>query len=205
MVNIDCFPEDGSILRTPGIDQNDVSQDNTQALERFLGDVQRRALRMAEIATGNRDEALDIVQDAMFKLVQNYGARSQQDWGPLFQRILQSKIKDWYRRSTVRNRLRVWFGRKDDADEHEDEIGTWADNHTPGPEHRLQTEHTLAHLEQALGELPLRQQQVFLLRIWEGLDVAQTALAMGCSQGSVKTHYSRAVHRLRETLGEHWP
>ena len=85
---------------------------------------------MAEIATGSRDDALDIVQDAMCKLVQNYAARDEAEWGPLFQRILQSKIRDWYRRSKVRNQLRVWFGRKDEAENEADAVGALPDNVT---------------------------------------------------------------------------
>ncbi len=202
MARVACV---GLTLEASDIGRTEVTQDNTQALERFLGEVQKRAFRMAEIATGNREDALDIVQDAMCKLVQNYAVRDESEWGPLFQRILQSKIRDWYRRSKVRNRLRVWFGRKDEAEDEADAVGALADSHAPSLEQKVQSGQAMACLEQALGELPLRQQQVCMLRIWEGMDVAQTAQAMGCSQGSVKTHYSRAVHKLRELLGEHWP
>ena len=162
---------------------------------------------MAEFATRNRDDALDVVQDAMLSLVRSYADRPEQDWPPLFQRILQSRIRDWYRRSRVRNRFRVWLqrGQGEEAGALPDPIQQAPDNRSPGTLQSLMQQDAMERLQQALHTLPVRQQQVFLLRTWEGLDVAQTAFAMGCSEGSVKTHYSRAVHRLREMLEAHKP
>ncbi len=165
--------------------------------------MERRAFRIAEIATGNREDALDILQDAMYKLVQKYAARDPQEWGPLFQTILQSKINDWYRRNAVRNRFRVWFNFGDD-DGDADPVQGLEDVNARQPEEKIHAEKSIDELEAALKKLPKRQFQAFVLRMWEGLDVAQTAQAMKCSEGSVKTHYSRAVHALREELGEHW-
>jgi RNA polymerase sigma-70 factor (ECF subfamily) len=174
-------------------------------MDRFLAGVERRALRMAELAVGNRDDALDLVQDAMIALVKNYSTRPEADWAPLFHRILQSRIRDFYRRSKVRNRLFAWLGRANDADEDGDPIAEFADPKDARPEHTLAGRAAIEQLESALQELPLRQQQAFLLRSWEGLDTTATAQAMRCSEGSVKTHYSRALARLRERLQEHWP
>lgn len=174
--------------------------DTAQELEQFLAGVERRAFRMAQLATGNTDDALDLVQDAMFKLARQYAVRAPQEWGPLFYQILQSGIRDAYRRSRVRNRWRVWFN-LDDAED--DPLLNLPDTDSPGPEQRIVNGQAMNALEIALKRLPLRQQQVFLLRVWEGLDTAQTARAMGCTQGSVKTHYSRAVHTLRTLMEEH--
>jgi RNA polymerase sigma-70 factor (ECF subfamily) len=162
---------------------------------------------MAEFATGNRDDALDVVQDAMLALVRSYAHRPEQDWPPLFHRILQSRIRDWYRRSRVRNRFRVWLerGKAEKGDALPDPVQQAPDSRGPDTLGRVMQEDALMRLQQALQTLPLRQQQVFLLRAWEGLSVTQTAFAMGCSEGSVKTHYSRVVHRLRDMLEEHWP
>ena len=159
-------------------------------------------MRLARIATGNIDDALDIVQDAMFKLVEKYAGREETEWGPLFHRILQNRIQDWHRRTSVRDRFRGWLGL---ADEDEDPMQQVVDERDGDPEHVLQTQRGIAELEQVLHMLPLRQQQVFLLRTMEGLDVTATARAMACSEGSVKTHYFRAMHTLREKLGEHRP
>jgi RNA polymerase sigma-70 factor (ECF subfamily) len=176
-----------------------------QALDRFLATVERRALRMAQIATGDNDEALDLVQDAMFKLVQRYADRDGSEWGPLFHCILQSRIRDWYRRTRVRNRWREWFGKpRDDDNDAEDPLETVADP-LASPHEELKKKRACAALDVALRTLPLRQQQAFLLRAWEEMDVAQTAAAMKCSEGSVKTHFFRAVRALRKQLGEHWP
>ena len=139
----------------------------------------------------------------MYKLVQKYSARNPEEWGPLFQTILQSKINDWYRRNSVRNRFRVWFGFTTD-DESIDPIQTMEDQAARTPERLVQTDRSIDELEKALRQLSHRQQQAFILRIWEGMDTAQTAQIMKCSEGSVKTHYSRALHSLREQLGEHW-
>lgn len=174
--------------------------DTAQELEQFLAGVERRAFRMAQLATGSADDALDLVQDTMFKLARQYAARAPQEWGPLFYRILQSGIRDAYRRSRVRNRWRVWFNLGDAED---DPLLNLPDTDSPGPEQQMVNGQAMNALEDALQRLPLRQQQVFLLRVWEGLDTAQTAHAMGCTQGSVKTHYSRAVHALRTLMEEH--
>jgi RNA polymerase sigma-70 factor (ECF subfamily) len=174
------------------------------ALERFLAGVERRAFVMARIATASRDEALDIVQDAMLTLVRKYAGRDAHEWGPLFHTILQSRIRDWYRRNKVRRRWRVWLGRHD-AEDDPDPLDNLARHDDPSTERRVAGQEALAQLDRLLGELPLRQQQVVMLRAWDGLDVAQTARALGISQGAVKTHYSRAVHRLRAQLGDYWP
>jgi RNA polymerase sigma-70 factor (ECF subfamily) len=173
-------------------------------LNQFLAEVERRALRIAEIAVRDRDEALDLVQNAMIKLARNYVERPVEEWTPLFYRILQNGIRDWHRRQNVRNRVMVFFGRgsKDEADY--DPIAAAPDPAGRTPDEQLQTQEAMGELEVAVGELPTRQREAFMLRTFEGLDVAGTAAAMGCSQGSVKTHYSRAVHKLREALGEHW-
>ena len=176
-----------------------------QALDQFLASVEKRALRMATISTGNTDEALDIVQDAMMKLTTRYGRREPAQWGALFHRILQNTITDWHRRQQRQNRWQHWFsrGKEDEADD--DPIATLPDTATPEPQTSLQTGASMKVLEHAIHQLPLRQQQALMLRLWEGLSVADTAQAMGCSQGSVKTHYSRAVNTLRDKLEGHWP
>ncbi|MFC5491042.1 RNA polymerase sigma factor [Dokdonella soli] len=179
-----------------------TSSDSTHAIERFLREVERRALRMAEFATANRDEALDLVQDAMFGFVRHYGARTPGEWSPLFWRVLDSRINDWHRRRNVRGRWLGWFERGDSADD-EDPIAAVADPGEPGPLARLADGEATAALDVALRALPLRQRQAFLLRMWEGLDVAATAAAMRCSEGSVKTHLSRALTNLRSHLEAH--
>lgn len=156
---------------------------------------------MAEIATGNRDDALDIVQDAMMKLAGNYANRSPEEWPPLFYRVLQSRIRDWHRRQFVKRRVFALFRATDDDDEADTRPWErYPDRAAAEPDRRLQNERFVAALLPAVHALPLRQQQVFLLRAWEGLDVRQTATAMGCSPGSVKTHYSRALAALRNKL-----
>lgn len=164
--------------------------------------MQSRAYRIAHIATGNQQEALDLVQDAMFKLVEKYSDRPEEELAALFYRILSSRINDWHRRSKVRNRFRRWL--YDDPESKEDPIQTAPDEYGSRPDRASESSESMQKLEQALQTLPLRQKQAFLLRAWEGLDVKQTAIAMSCAEGSVKTHYSRAVHFLREQLAGHW-
>jgi RNA polymerase sigma-70 factor (ECF subfamily) len=139
----------------------------------------------------------------MLGLAQRYAHRPAQEWGALFQTILQSRIRDWYRRARVRNRFRVWFGSNDE--DAGDPVGELPDSAEPGPEGRIGHARAMGVLEQALNRLPLRQQQAFVLRAWEGLDTRATARAMGCSEGSVKTHYSRACEALREALKDYEP
>ena len=163
---------------------------------------------MAELATGNREDALDLVQDAMLGLVKSYASKDEQAWAPLFYRILQSRIRDHYRRSKVRNRFRSWLGfgtRSDEDEDLPDPIQNAPDTRQPDTIQKVLQDDAIDRLQDALQVLPARQQQAFLLRCWEGMDVAATAFAMGCSEGSVKTHYSRAVHRLRDMLEDHWP
>jgi RNA polymerase sigma-70 factor (ECF subfamily) len=178
--------------------------DSSGELNRFLVAMERRAFTMARLATGNTDDALDLVQDAMCDFARRYAVRPEGEWHVLFYRVLQSRITDWYRRSSVRNRFRLWFNSDSEGDG-EDPLQNMADPAAPNPADLMSRRDTAAALENALRKLPLRQRQAFLLRAWEGLDTAQTAAAMGCSAGSVKTHYSRAVHALRELMEEHRP
>lgn len=179
--------------------------DQTMALDRFLAGVERRALRVAEMAVRDRDDALDIVQVAMLRLARNYADRPSEEWKPLFYRILYNGIRDWQRRRSVRSRI---FGflpgsRRDEDDEQEDPLERVPDG-GPDPSQRVMAGEAMQRLEQALGSLPERQREAFMLRCLEGMDVAETAAAMGCSEGSVKTHYFRALQTLRSQLGEVW-
>jgi len=151
--------------------------------------------------------ALDIVQDAMLKLSEKYGARPVTELPMLFQRILQNTIRDYYRRYKVRStwitQLSSMLGGKDgaeDADPLESIAATDSVEHNLGPSERLQKSQLIVCIENELKQLPLRQREAFLLRYWEEMDVAETARAMGCSEGSVKTHCSRATHTLAAAL-----
>jgi RNA polymerase sigma-70 factor (ECF subfamily) len=179
-----------------------VSPSRTE-LETFLASIERRALRMAEIATRDRDEALDIVQEAMLQLAKSYAQRPALEWPPLFYRILENKIRDWQRRQMVRNRIFFWRPREEDEDA--EDVVSGLPSIEPDAPDRLQQEQALHVLEQALHRLPGRQREVFDLRIWQGLSVEETALAMGCSEGSVKTHLFRALATLRAALKGVWP
>jgi len=175
----------------------------TDSLNSFLAKNERQAFRMAQMAIGNRDDALDIVQDAMIKLVQKYSSRPPSEWGPLFHRIVQRQITDWYRSNSVKQRLFSLVLPNDKSanaslDDIEAPLGK-------RPDKLLQNDQAIETLQAALQHLPLRQRQAFLLRCWQGLDTAETAKAMSCSTGSVKTHYHRALTALRSKLEGTWP
>ena len=174
-----------------------------QRLEVFLGGVQARAVRVAEIATRSRDEALDIVQDAMLHLARAYGKRPPAEWPPLFHRIVENKIRDWQRRQTVRNRLFFWRSTTP-PDEEEPLVPEAPDLTVPDATERLMQAEAMRRLEIAIAELPERQRQAFTLRVWDGLSTEEAAGVMGCSDGSVKTHLSRALLALRQKLGDAW-
>lgn len=182
----------------------ETALERERQLNQFLTGVERRALRIAEIGVRDRDEAMDLVQDAMIRLARNYASRPAEEWPPLFYRILHNGVRDWHRRQKVRRRVMVWFRRGADGDDGLDPIEAAADPAGRAPDDELETNEAMQRLEAAIGDLPARQREAFMLRTFEGLDVAGTARAMGCSEGSVKTHYSRAVHTLRDELGEHW-
>ena len=174
-------------------------------MNQFLAEVEKRAFRMAQVAVRDVDEALDIVQDAMFTLVRKYAHKPRNEWRPLFYRILQNRITDSHRRNKVKRRL--FFSAAGARDEDQavlDPVENAPDRASADPDVRAQLDGAAQELQAALAQLPARQQQVFLLRALEGLSVAQTARAMRCSEGSVKTHYSRALGKLRDKLEDHW-
>src|SRR5688572_10211133 len=177
------------------------SLNQERALERFLAGIERRAFRIAQMALRDRAEAEDAVQDAMIRLVRGYASRPDDEWRPLFYRILKNRITDLQRKRKVRSVVQAWWSRRD-AEDAPDPVDSAVDP-SGSPEQELEGRELLARIEDVLASLSGRQREAFLLRNFEGLDVAETAVAMGCSEGSVKTHYSRAVHRLREMLAEH--
>jgi len=172
-------------------------------LNTFLASVEKRAYAMAMVALRNPDDALDIVQDVMLALASKYAQKPADEWRPLFYRILRNRITDFHRSSNVRNRVMGWMSHGSEDDGVEDPIENVPGAIQDTPEHRLRMNGARDDIVDAVAELPPRQQEVFLLRVWEGLDVKATAVAMGCSQGSVKTHYSRAIHALRDVLQDY--
>lgn len=175
-------------------------------LSDFLIQVERRAFKQAAYAVHDDHAALDIVQDAMMRLAEKYGSRPVDELPLLFQRILQNAIRDYFRRHKVRA---LWttllssfsFNKEGDEQDPLETLEVESDsNYFENPANQLDRAQTLAVIEDAVGKLPARQREAFMLRYWEDMDVAETAAAMGCSEGSVKTHCSRAVHALAVTL-----
>jgi RNA polymerase sigma-70 factor, ECF subfamily len=176
------------------------------ALDQFLRANERRALRVLQLGTRNVEDALDLLQDAMLAFAKRYGMLPKFDcataradeWPKLFHTVLHSKLNDFHRRNTVINRVRIFFGAK--KTEQEDALSNVEDLALPSPDRLLSANQSRPIIERALRALPHRQRQAFLLRIWEGFDVAQTAQIMNCSDGSVKTHLFRALTSLRDSL-----
>ncbi|SRR5690606_6700235 len=173
-------------------------------LSAFLEGVERRAFKQAVYAVRDEEAALDIVQEAMLKLAERYGHRPVEELPPVFHRILQNAIRDWYRRQKVRS---LWVSLASSLaprgePEEGDLLDTVADaqGEAQAPGKSLEQAQTLEIIREELARLPTRQREAFIMRYWEELDVADTAKAMGCSEGSVKTHCSRAAHALAIAL-----
>lgn len=168
-------------------------------LNAFLADVERRAYHMARGAVNDSDDALDLVQDSMFTLARRYGDRPSAEWPPLFFRILRNRITDHQRRRSLTRRLFLWRRSDDDAG---DPLATAPAAAAWEPARRHDLDDRVERLQAVLATLPPRQQEAFTLRGLEGLSVAEAASAMGCSTGSVKTHYFRALESLKGQLAQ---
>ena len=174
-------------------------------LSDFLASVEKRAFKQALFAVRNEESALDIVQDAMMKLAEKYGDKPVEELPMLFQRILQNVIRDYYRRQKVRSMwttlLSAFSGTEDDEHDPLETIESADSEHkSESPQAQLEQRQTLVVIEKEIEKLPPRQREAFLMRYWEEMDIAETAAAMGCSEGSVKTHCSRATHTLAAAL-----
>lgn len=168
--------------------------------------VEKRAFKRSVYHVRNEESALDIVQDSMMKLAEHYGDKPAAELPMLFQRILSNCTLDWFRRQKIRNTLfsNLSDFEADGDDGEFDLLGTLnaeaESEHAENPESAIERAQTLLSIEMEILELPARQREAFLMRYWEELDVAETAAAMGCSEGSVKTHCSRAVLALGKAL-----
>lgn len=174
-------------------------------LSDFLASVEKRAFKQALFAVRNEESALDIVQDSMMRLAEKYGDKPLAELPMLFQRILQNAIRDHYRRQKVRSMwttlLSAFSGPEDDEHDPLDTLESADSDHkSESPQTQLEQRQTLGVIEREIEKLPARQREAFLMRYWEEMDIAETAAAMGCSEGSVKTHCSRATHTLAAAL-----
>ncbi|MEN9472887.1 MAG: hypothetical protein RLZZ495_976 [Pseudomonadota bacterium] len=173
----------------------------------FLKSVEKRAFKRALYHVRNDESALDIVQDSMMKLAEHYGHKPIEELPMLFQRILSNCTLDWFRRAKTQNALFSNMGDFESASGDEDfDVLEHLVSHQNGQQNESAETHTervqtLREIETEIQNLPLRQREAFLMRYWEDMDVAETAIAMGCSQGSVKTHCSRAIQYLAKSLG----
>lgn len=174
------------------------------ALSDFLRSVEKRAFKRTVYAVRDEDAALDIVQDSMIRLAEKYGDHSAAEWPALFQRILSNATLDWFRRQKTRATVMQTFtslgSHDDDGDDGLAAVEALAESHAESSADQVERKRLLEDIESEVNQLPARQREAFLLRYWEELDVSETAEAMGCSEGSVKTHCSRAVHALAKIL-----
>lgn len=169
-------------------------------LKNFMQDVTGRALVMMESATqGQHGIAMDLVQEAFIALHKSYAEKSTEEWYPLFYTILNNKLQDWHRKEARRNQPFSFF-KKVCLDDDEVEFDNLVDESTPSPLEFLDQAVTAEEIQEAIAKLPVRQQQAFMLRAWEGFDTQTTAQIMNCTEGSVKTHYHRAIQGLRASL-----
>ena len=171
-------------------------------LEEFLKYIERRAFHMARLSTRQIDDAHDIVQEAMYKLIEKYAHKQPLDWKPLFFTILNSKITDYYRRNSIKDK--VFFKSKATPAE-DDYYLDWESysataSGTSGPDAQFIQQRNIHELSRCIEQLSHRQKQAFMMRSWEGYSTQETANLMACSEGSVKTHYSRAISKLKDTL-----
>src|ERR1041385_6427128 len=174
-------------------------------LSAFLKGVERRAFKQAVFAVRDQDAALDIVQDAMLRLAEKYGDRPAAELPLLFHRIVQNAIRDWFRRQKVRSLWTTLLSSLSPAhedDEHDplETLQVGGDSNVDSPAASLESAQVLEIIEQELARLPSRQREAFIMRYWDELDVTETARRMGCSEGSVKTHCSRAAHTDRKSV-----
>lgn len=176
-----------------------VTQDQRQELADFYREVEQRAFRMVMIETRHSGDALDLVQDAMESLMKKYVHKPSAEWRPLFYRILQNKIKDWHRWGSVRAKFHL---SKPEQENGEDWLESQVASTQATPQENFQGEVSMRSIQLALNQLSLRQRQTFLLRVWEGFSVHETAKIMKCSSGSVKTHLSRALQSLQNQLDD---
>ena len=196
----------GALERVLGAPVERTVTDPSGELNQFLRGVEQRAFAMTVLAVGNREDALDIVQDSMLQLAEKYAQRPSSEWAPLFFRILKNRTTDHHRRGGRTRKLFGWFERKGAAEEASDDdpLDQLPGTRTAEPSVQHEQDSQANAIAAAVAALPERQREAFLLRTWEGLDVAETAKVMGCSAGSVKTHHFRALGALREALGDHW-
>jgi RNA polymerase sigma-70 factor (ECF subfamily) len=172
----------------------------------FLASVERRAFKQTIYAVRDHEAALDIIQDAMIRLAEKYGDKPAAELPLLFQRILQNVTLDYFRRQKVRNTWVSLFSSLSSNNEEDDfdMLETFeADSGSKGSDSgqdQLERAQVLNLIDDEIQKLPARQREAFLMRYWEDMDVAETAAAMGCSEGSVKTHCSRATHALALAL-----
>ena len=188
------------------------TESNTlESMDAFLASVERRAYKHALYAVRNEENALDIVQDAMLNLVQSYSDKPPAEWPMLFTRILQNAIHNHFRRNKVRDYWTPNFSQFDTSEAEEESnsmdvieaiMNKNVDRAGFSTEDVVTREQILNKIEELIKNLPTRQREAFLLRYWEDLSVTETAEAMGCSEGSVKTHCSRAAHALAQALTE---
>jgi RNA polymerase sigma-70 factor (ECF subfamily) len=174
-------------------------------LSEFLAGAERRAYKQALFAVRDSDNALDIVQDSMIKLSESYSDRPAQELPPLFTRIVQNTIHDFFRRQKVRSTWITLFsalssGESDDSDPLETLEALPGSASAESAADEVERIQVVGAIEEEVARLPARQREAFLLRYWEDMDVAETAATMKCSEGSVKTHCSRATQALAKAL-----
>ena len=189
-------------------DNNNAASNSDEAVQRnmdsFLASVEKRAFVIALAACKEQQIALDIVQDSMFNMVKSYAKKPPEQWPPLFYRVLNNRITDQHRKRGF-GRLAQWFGNDSVGDEPATDAVDQLPSKEISPDTNASSDELNSALEIALDALPTQQRQTLMLRLWQGLSVKETAIAMEISEGSVKTHLSRGVHAMREHLQEFKP